>query len=71
MPPMVSPEQLRTRLFELEDVGYREFHLKTCPQVEHVIGVRMPDQRKLAKEIIKGDFGSIWMRSSRIITKKF
>ncbi len=67
MPHMVSPEQLRTRLFELEDVGYREFHLKTCPQAEHVIGVRMPDQRKLAKEI----FGSIWMRSSRIITKKF
>lgn len=56
MSPMVSPEQLRTRLFELEDVGYREFHLKTCPQAEHVIGVRMPDQRKLAKEIIKGDF---------------
>jgi len=52
----MSPDELRERLLELEDVRYREFHLKTCPQAERVIGVRMPEQRKLAKEITKGDY---------------
>jgi len=52
----MTPEELRERLLELEDTAYRDFHLKTCPQAEHVIGVRMPEQRKLAKEITKGDF---------------
>lgn len=54
----MSPEELREKLFEMEDVNYRIFHLKTCPQAQHVIGVRLPEQRKLAKEIIKS--GSYW-----------
>lgn len=49
-------DELRERLYELEDPGYREFHLRTCPQAQHVIGVRIPEQRKLAKEISKNDF---------------
>lgn len=52
----MSPEELRENLLELEDAGYRAFHLKTCPQARNVIGVRMPEQRKLAKKIIKGDY---------------
>lgn len=52
----MTPEELRERLLELEDPAYRQFHLKTCPQAQNVIGVRMPDQRKLAKAICKGDF---------------
>lgn len=52
----MTPTELREQLFELEDVAYREFHLKTCPQAQHVIGVRMPEQRKLARQIIKGDY---------------
>ncbi len=52
----MSPEELRADLFDLEDVAYREFHLKTCPQAQRVIGVRMSEQRRLAKMIIKGDF---------------
>lgn len=52
----ITPEVLRERLLELEDVGYRNFHLKTCPQAQNVIGVRMPEQRKLAKKITKSDF---------------
>ncbi len=52
----MPPEELQSRLLDLQDVGYREFHLKTCPQAKHVIGVRVPEQRKLAREIIKGDF---------------
>lgn len=52
----MTAEELRAALFEREDVAYREFHLKTCPQACHVIGVRMPEQRKLAKQITKGDY---------------
>lgn len=52
----MTPDDLREHLLELEDVGYREFHLKTCPQAQHVIGVRMPEQRKLAKQITREDY---------------
>lgn len=49
----MSPAELREILFENTDTVYREFHLKTCPQAQHVIGVRIPTQRKLAKSIIR------------------
>lgn len=52
----MSPKELREQLFELEDPAYREFHLRTCPQAQYVIGVRMPAQRKLAKKITKSDY---------------
>lgn len=52
----MTPDELREHLLELEDVGYREFHLRTCPQAQHVIGVRMPEQRKLAKQIVRSDY---------------
>lgn len=54
----MSPEDLRQTLFELADPDYRAFHLKTCPHAEHLIGVRMPAQRKLAHKIIKD--GNYW-----------
>jgi len=52
----MTSDELREQLLELEDVAYREFHLRTCPQAQRVIGVRMPAQRKLAKQIIRGDY---------------
>lgn len=51
----MTPSELRERLFELRDLEYREFHLKTCPQAQHVIGVRVPEQRKFAKVIIRNN----------------
>lgn len=54
----MTPEELRKNLESLSDSAYREFHLKTCPNAEHVLGVRIPEQRKLAKAIIKS--GSYW-----------
>ena len=49
----MTEEYIRKRLFELQDISYREFHSKLMPTVEKelVIGVRTPDLRKLAKEI--------------------
>lgn len=52
----MSPEELKENLESLADAGYREFHLKTCPQARHVLGVRVPEQRKLARAITKGDY---------------
>ena len=50
---------IRERLFELSDEKYAEFQAKLTPTVdkELFIGVRVPNVRKLAKEIFKsGDY---------------
>lgn len=52
----MTPDQLREILSIRADPDYRDFHLRTCPQAQHLLGVRVPEQRKLAKTIIKGDF---------------
>lgn len=52
----MTPEELKEELLDRQDIGYRDFHLRTCPQAENVIGVRMPEQRKLAKQIVRGNF---------------
>ncbi len=48
-------EAIQRRLFELQDMKYKEFSSKLMPTVnrETVIGVRTPDLRKLAKEYSK------------------
>lgn len=54
----MTPEELREELLLREDATYREFHLKTCPQAQRMIGVRMPEQRKLAKKVVHS--GNYW-----------
>lgn len=46
---------LQKQLFELQDLGYKSFHQKLMPTVNHdkVIGVRAPVLRKFAKEFSK------------------
>lgn len=46
-------EHIREKLFELQDKKYQEFHSKLCPNVNDIIGVRIPNLRKLAKQIAK------------------
>ncbi len=48
-------ENIRERLFALQDVEYREFASKLMPTVEKqtVIGVRTPELRKLSREFAK------------------
>lgn len=48
-------EIIQTRLFELQDLKYKDFHCKLMPTVarEAVIGVRTPELRRLAKELSK------------------
>ncbi len=49
----MNNETIRKRLFELQDLQYKAFHSHLMPSVdpELVIGVRIPDLRRLAKEI--------------------
>ncbi len=46
------------RLFELQDLKYREFHHSLVPTAgdDYIIGVRMPELRALAKEITAEPF---------------
>lgn len=49
--------EIEKRLFELQDEKYRDFQVKLIPTVDPaaVIGVRTPELRKLAKELLKRD----------------
>ncbi len=44
------------KLYNLQDVKYQKFHSKLCPGTTNIIGVRTPELRKLAKEILRGDY---------------
>ena len=48
-------ETIRKELFERQDIKYRDFQAKLMPTVdpEKMIGVRTPELRKLAKQLIK------------------
>jgi 3-methyladenine DNA glycosylase AlkD len=47
---------LRERLFALQDIGYRDFSMKLTPGCTDMIGVRTPVMKAIAKEIASGDW---------------
>lgn len=47
--------KVREKLFEKQDLKYKEFHSSLCPNVDKIIGVRVPELRKMAKEIAVQD----------------
>ena len=47
----MDKEELRAKLFSLRDEKYCEFHSGLCPGVSGIIGVRLPLQRAIAKEL--------------------
>lgn len=49
-------DNIRQCLFEKQDLKYKKFHSSLCPNVDKIIGVRMPELRTIAKEISKGDY---------------
>lgn len=55
---------MQGRLFELQDLEYRDFHAKLMPTVdkEKVIGVRTPALRKFAKEFGKSEEAGEFMK---------
>ena len=49
-------DKIREKLFEKQDLKYKEFHSSLCPNVDKIIGVRVPELRKMAKEIALQDY---------------
>lgn len=49
-------EEIREELFLLQDLKYKEFHSRLCPGTDNIIGVRVPDIRRLVKDILKKDY---------------
>ena len=46
-------QDLRKQIYELADEKYKEFHGGLCPNTNDIIGVRIPELRKLAQKIAK------------------
>ena len=44
------------RLQQAQDTGYQAFQKRLIPGKENILGVRMPVLRKLAQEIVCGDW---------------
>ena len=56
---------IRARLFELQDLPYREFGSKLVPNVskEQIIGIRLPNLRNLAKTLKNEDYADFMKES--------
>ncbi len=56
---------IQEKLFQLQDLGYRDFHSKLMPTVckDKIIGVRVPVLRKLAKELNKSDLKADFLKT--------
>ena len=55
---------VRKRLFEMQDTGYRDFHARLIPTVEKekIIGIRTPILRKFAKEVGKTEESELFLK---------
>ena len=51
----MNVENVRKTLLALADEDYRIFHSKLVPGTENILGVRVPELRKLAKKLVKED----------------
>ena len=51
-------KEIEKELFKLQDKKYQEMQFKIIPNIDNstIIGVRTPEIKKLAKELIKGDY---------------
>ncbi len=48
-------DEIRKELFKLQDIKYKEFHSSLSPNVENIIGVKVPILRSYAKELYKNN----------------
>lgn len=46
-------EEIRKDLFNMQDKKYKEFHSSLSPNVDNIIGIRVPVLRNYAKELLK------------------
>jgi len=55
---------IREQLIRLADEDYRKFSSSITPGTDNILGVRLPDLRKMAREIAKGDYHSYFNEAS-------
>lgn len=60
----MAEKYIRDRLFEMQDLKYRDFHARLMPTVSKnlIIGVRTPDLRKFAKEVSNTPYASEFIK---------
>ena len=46
-------EEILQKLYEMQDLKYKEFDSSLCPTVDNIIGVQVPKLRKIAKQLVK------------------
>lgn len=46
-------EEIRKELLTMEDLKYKEFHSSLCPNIENMIGIRVPILRNYAKQLLQ------------------
>ncbi len=46
-------KEIRKNLYKMQDINYKKFHSSLCPNVDNIIGVRIPLLRAYAKELYK------------------
>lgn len=46
-------QEIKQKLYELSDEKYKKFHSSLCPNIDSIIGVRVPILREFAKELYK------------------
>ena len=58
-------EEIRNELFRLHDAGYRNLQCRILPTVnpESIIGVRTPDLRQLAKQLVKREDVEVFLKA--------
>lgn len=49
-------KEIREKLFSMQDIKYKEFHSGLSPNIDGIIGIRVPILKEYAKEIAKGDW---------------
>ena len=47
--------KIRQDLFEIQDLKYKELHGSLCPDMDNIIGLRIPKLREYAKELYKSN----------------
>lgn len=55
---MTNNNEIKQHLLALAEPDYQTFSVALIPGVDNMIGVRLPELRKLAKQIAKGDWRS-------------
>lgn len=46
-------QEIREKLYRMQDLKYKKFHSSLCPNVDNIIGVQVPKLRRIAKELTK------------------